>query len=338
MKGAFHLRLSLRVRLCSLVVAPLLLVATFSAQDQAFRISVDVGAVLVDAIVLDRNGKAVVDLTQSEFEIYDEGEAQELAYFAATETPRSMLLMFDLSGSTGSQRPFMVQAFNVFLANLRPQDRVALASFAADFHIFMNWRTVQGKAQDVQVPATAFYSNVYRAIEDALAEFKNEKARKGMVVMTDGRDTPMYDDVMRSRRIVDVERDGSFRRVVQSVVRKNVPIYFIALNTDLNRFTPDTSIETVNIESAMGKAGAESYLVAVRQRMERIAEATGGAVLYPKSLSDVVPLYESIGRELGASYSLAFAPRKGADKAQPRHIEVRVHREGMKVVQSRDSY
>jgi len=329
----------LAVKLPLLVSVSLLLALTpFLAQDQPFRISVDVPAVLVDAIVLERNGKAVVDIDRSEFEVLEDGVPQEISYFASTETPRSMLLVFDLSGSTESQRPFMVQAFNVFLAKMRSQDRVALASFAANFQIFMKWRDVHGKSQDVQVPRSAPYSNVYGAIEQATSEFKNEKGRKGMVVMTDGRDTPMFESVVASRRIPDIDRDGSFRRVVENIVKRSIPIYFIALNTDLNRFTPDASIETTSVEQAMGKGGSEGYLLAVRQRMERLAQATGGAVLYPKTLPEVVSLYETIGRELGASYSLGFAPKKRPDVGQVRRIEVRVRREGVKVIQSRDSY
>jgi VWFA-related protein len=297
-----------------------------------------VPAVLVDAIVLERNGKPVVDINRSEFEIFEDGEPREISYFAATETPRSMLLLFDLSGSTDAQRPFMVQAFNVFLAGLRPQDRVSLASFAASFQVFMKWRgVVEGKPRDVQVPPTAYYSNVYRAIEDATSEFKNEKARKGIVVMTDGRDTPMFQEVLASRRIPNLDRDGSFRRLVETLTKRSIPIYFIALNTDLNPFEPDPSIETTSIESVIKPAGAQEYLVAVRQRLERIADATGGSVLYPKTLPEVVPLYETIGRELGASYSLGFAPKK-SDGVKPRRIEVRVRREGVRIIQSRDSF
>jgi len=314
-------------------------IATFSAQNSPFRISVDVPAVLVDAIVLEPNGKPVVDISRSEFEIYEDGELQEIAYFAATETPRSMLLLFDFSGSTSSQYPFMVQAFNVFQANLRPHDRFSLASFNTNFQTFMKWRNVvEGKPRDVRVPPTAFYSNVYRAIEDATSEFKNETGRKGIVVMTDGRDTPMYEDVMASKRIPDIESDKTFHRIVERIARRSIPIYFIALNTDLNRFEPDTSMETVGIERELGTKGADQYLVAVRQRLERIAEATGGAVRYPKDLPDVVPLYETIGRELGASYSLGFAPKKKPDQSKPRRIQVRVRREGVRIIQSRDSY
>ena len=156
--------------------------------------------------------------------------------------------------------------------------------------------------------------------------------------MTDGRDTPMYEAVMRLGRIPDIDQDGAFRKVVQSVRKGGVPIYFIALNTDRNPTRDDRSIETRAIASSLGKGAAESYLLGVRQRMERLAEVTGGLVLYPKSLNEVAPLYETIGRELGAAYSLGYTPGIGAEDGTARAIEVRVRRDNVKVIQSRNSY
>jgi hypothetical protein len=72
--------------------------------------------------------------------------------------------------------------------------------------------------------------------------------------------------------------------------------------------------------------------------MEQLAEVTGGRILYPRTLQDVAPLYEAIGRELGLSYSLGYAPRNRTADGKAHRIEVRVRRAGVKVTQSRENY
>jgi len=321
----------------SALVITLLLAAIAAAQDKPFSISLDVAAVTVEAVVRD-SGRILTDLTRDDFEVYEDGRRQEISSFVGVETPRSILLLFDISGSTDGQRPFMVQATNVFLANMKAQDRIALASFAQNLQMIMNWRSREGKSQDVKMPAPQFYSNVYSALEDAVSKFKNEKARKGLVVMTDGRDTPALEDMLRQRRIPELETDSGFRKLVQNLKKQEIPIYFIALNTDRNPSPSVNGQEAMRIAAAMGPPAAEKYVESVRRRMEHIADVTGGRILFPRTLADVVPLYLAIGAELGASYGLSYSPSNPVKDGKFRRIEVRVRKEGVKVTQSRDGY
>ena len=69
----------------------------------------------------------------------------------------------------------------------------------------------------------------------------------------------------------------------------------------------------------------------------RDADATGGRVVYPRNLQDVIGFYGQISRELGFSYSLGYSP-KNLDDGKFHKIEVRVRGEGLKLTQSRDGY
>jgi Ca-activated chloride channel family protein len=307
-------------------------------QDQPFSIRVDVDTVVVDVIVQEQNGRFLTDLKQADFEILENGMPQDLVYFASTETPRSLLLLFDLSGSTDPQRPFMAEALNAFMTRMRQQDRLAIASFAFEFQMLMNWRSVAGKPMNFYAPSSHPRSDVYWAIDQALKSFKDEKARKGIIVMTDGRDSSMFEDVMRSGRIWEIEADKEFQKLVQKIRKESIPIYIVAMNTDYNRDFSAFELEYGVISQEMGQPAADKYLAAVRSRMEWIAAAAGGRILYPQTLADVVPLYDAIGRDLGSSYSLAYTSKNQAADGKARRIEVRVRRNGVKVTQSRDSY
>jgi VWFA-related protein len=83
---------------------------------------------------------------------------------------------------------------------------------------------------------------------------------------------------------------------------------------------------------------ADEFLAGVRLRMEKLAEATGGAVVYPKSLQEVIGLYARIAVELGYSYSLGYAPKSPMDDGKFRKLEVHVKDKSLKVTQSRTGY
>ena len=73
-------------------------------------------------------------------------------------------------------------------------------------------------------------------------------------------------------------------------------------------------------------------------RIEQLAKVSGGRVVFPRNPGDVVPMYEQIGKELGTSYSLGYAPEVPLDDGKHHKIEVRLKNRNLKVRQSRDGY
>src|SRR5205085_8649087 len=63
---------------------------------------------------------------------------------------------------------------------------------------------------------------------------------------------------------------------------------------------------------------------AARLKVEQLAEASGGTVIFPKTPGDVAPLYQQIHAELGSSYVVSYSPAKPGGDDRYRHIEVRV--------------
>jgi hypothetical protein len=72
--------------------------------------------------------------------------------------------------------------------------------------------------------------------------------------------------------------------------------------------------------------------------MEQIAEVTGGRMLYPKGMDDIVPLYAQIGRELGTAHSLGYVPSNANSGNAFRRIEVRTSNKALHLLQSRTGY
>jgi hypothetical protein len=72
--------------------------------------------------------------------------------------------------------------------------------------------------------------------------------------------------------------------------------------------------------------------------MEELADVSGGRVLYPQHLEDIVPLYRQIGNELGTSYTIGYIASQPATQGGFRRIEVRPLNEALKLIQSRKGY
>src|ERR1044072_2435117 len=95
-------------------------------QDPLYTLKVDVPWVSVDVTVTDHSGKTVGDLKLEDFRIFENGIPQEIYSFNPISAPYNVLLMFDRSGSTEHKWLFMERAVGRLIANLRPQDRIAL--------------------------------------------------------------------------------------------------------------------------------------------------------------------------------------------------------------------
>ena len=74
------------------------------------------------------------------------------------------------------------------------------------------------------------------------------------------------------------------------------------------------------------------------KHMQQLADSSGGQLLFPKTLNDVMPLYEQIGRALGTSYSLGYIPTMQVRSGSFRKVEVKARPSGLKLTQSRTGY
>ena len=144
-------------------------------------------------------------------------------------------------------------------------------------------------------------------------------------ISPDGRGTIIWDsirwavrEVIRSsgRKGVIVFTDGEddgldFEKVLKYASESEVPFYFVG----------------VTAENTPGGV-----------RMKQFAQATGGKAYFPKSPNELSPIYASMARDLGSSYTIAYAPLKPPGDNKLRHIEIRPIDVRLRVIQSRTGY
>ncbi len=314
-------------------------------QGPDYTLKVDVPFVSVDVTVQDAGGKMINDLSANAFSVYENGIRQEVVHFLPVSTPYNILLLFDRSGSTQDKWLLMQRAVAGFITSLRPQDRIQIATFDFEVETQLPWTSDRLKALGIlpqlvranRIGGTDFYHSVDQTLR---REFKKTDGRRALVVLTDGRDTGLYKDAVNRNRLLEPKNDRVYQRLVRLARTQRIPIYFVAFNTDKN-FQPNLiggdeyrSLKVIFPNSSL----PDQYLAGVRARMEEVAEASGGRVLFPDRLEDIVPLYQQIANELGTSYTIGYISSNGATDGSFRRIEVYATEADVRLTQSRSGY
>jgi Ca-activated chloride channel homolog len=302
------------------------------AQD-TLQLKVDVDLVTLDVYVDDAAGKPITNLAREDFTILEDGEPRELRSFDSAETPYNILLLFDRSASTEDQWPFLARAIARFVDQLDEQQRVALAAFDEKPQMLVNWSSAQQfSRQAVPILSENSGTNVYRALEWAAEQLRSVKGRKGVLVLTDGVDNRLSSALVsfgknRTPTIAPPQADRDFQKMLRIVKESRAPVYFVGVNTDQN---PDPKATPNAFDLLQRTAG--------RERMEIVANQSNGSLRLPRELRELSALYEKIGRELGHSYSIGFAPKTAAHDGSFHRIDIRLRDTSLRITQSRPGY
>src|SRR5262249_43892198 len=105
------------------VVVPLVL---FLLQ---FTISVDVDVALFNLTVLDDHGKTVTGLTGDNFRIYEDGREQKVKIFQPEDSPATVGLVIDNSGSMNNKRSDVITAAFAFVNASHRDDEIFVVDF-----------------------------------------------------------------------------------------------------------------------------------------------------------------------------------------------------------------
>jgi len=290
-------------------------------------ISMDVRLVSVDVTVVDAQGKSVSDRTADDFEILEDGVPQKIRNFSPVNSPYNVLFLLDCSESTRDRLKLLVETMEQFVAQLRPNDRIAVAAFGSRVHTLLDWSSDRKRKISFGDDPICRSTDFYGALDWSARKLRDVSGRRGVVVFSDGFHTEVARKEVsvngsRVMRVIPPKDDREFQRVANRVREAGAPFYFIAVDTDLN---PGPSY-----------AGPVPDLQQIRARLEQLSDSTGGRIVYPRDTKDVVPLFLQIARELGTSYSLTYTPPSARD-GKYHSIEVRV-KGGFQVHPSRKGY
>lgn len=294
------------------------------AQDVDDVVRTETSLVQLHVGVVDKQGRPITSLTRNDFVIYEDGVKQVIQSFEPTEAPFSLVLLLDMSGSTINFRPQLKLASQRFLDALGPEDRVAVIQFNAKVKMlteFTNNREKTGYA--IEIAEGAGETHFYEALKFSLKELEKEgKRRKAIVVLTDGLDSNLRksDRAVLTKAQTDEEALATIKpdastelsSVLATADRLGVTIYPLALPSGDPKRLP---IPTPNITG---------IYAAARQRLQSLADRTGGRLNEINRLQYMAQLYREVAANLRTLYTVAYQPPSDRPRGKWREIRVEV--------------
>ncbi len=293
----------------ALILSYIFLSATsVSAQDPDEVVKVNTSLVQLNVGVVDRQGRAVTNLSRAEFAVYEDDVLQPITNFEPTTTPFSLVLMLDMSGSTQSFRSTLKQSAYRFLDALAPNDRVALITFNDKVNKLVDFTTdlrkIAGAIDSADGKGTTQFYKALGAALDLLG--KEGQRRKAIVVLSDGLDTEMSkldrgsaaNAHTNEEAIASVKPDRSvpLNAVLRAADTQAVTIYPLALPSGDPKRLPFL----VPVQTAVYSAA--------RARMQALADRTGGRLNEIRRLEDLGRIYAEVAAELRTLYTVAYRP------------------------------
>ena len=143
----------------------------------------------VPVIARSRNGLYISDLRKEEFNLTEDGVAQQIAFLATVNAPFYLVLLLDTSASTEEKIGLIQQAATSFVGQLSSADRVKVVSFDSDVRDLNEFTNDKSILQDViQRTRSGTGTRLYDAVQLSLNALRPINQRKALVIFTDGVD------------------------------------------------------------------------------------------------------------------------------------------------------
>lgn len=302
-----------RIRLILVVVCWILSVGWLTAQqgqkeqEKPFRFKVAVEAVNMSVVVTDRNGRFIPGLEADDFEVLEDGVAQELSFFTSEVTPVTVLLLLDASTSIRPSVEGIKEAAINFVGKLWEGDQAIIADFNEHIrfstHFTGDTDRLIGSIQSLYPSGwTALYDSILISL-DKVAE---ADGRKALLVFTDG------DDSRSQGYGSEATRDDA----IEGSKYYEVTIY------------------TIGFQGSRGTGGRGVNKGFLRS----LAKDTGGAAFFPKDIGELNGSFTQIQDELHSQYRMAYLPENTKRDGRWRQVEVRVKGRDNLVVRTRQGY
>jgi VWFA-related protein len=192
-------------------LAVLLLAATsvtVSGQSDTLTFRTEINLVKVDVKVSDSRGNNLTSLAQRDFLVFDENEHRQITHFNRDTEPLDLVLLLDVSNSMTPSLTAMAARTREALAQLHPNDRVALLLFSTRNEVSQpfttDFRQIQNRILDsIYKRSLGSGTLMNEALVTAASSLNSEPrtSRRAILIVTDNqsaRQTTTDDQVSRT--------------------------------------------------------------------------------------------------------------------------------------------
>lgn len=279
-------------------------------------IIIDTEVVNVLFTAQDKNRRLLTDLKESDVKILENGQIQEISYFARqVDLPMSLAILIDTSASQERTLPEEKEAAKTFLDSfIRPtKDEVAIVSFTGEATleqgmtnnisrlrravdrveftppsgyvgggVVVGTPPISGRNQATQ-GSTAIWDALWITSEEVLGPAP-ERTRRAIILLSDGVNT------FGRKKLDDA---------VQAAIKAEAVIYAIGIGD--------------NFYSGVDKG-----------TLNKVTERTGGRAYFPRDEKDLREAFNQIQIEMRSQYLIAYEPTNQARDGSYRTIEIQV--------------
>jgi Ca-activated chloride channel homolog len=286
----------LRSSVLTLFVASFFCLRARAQNQESSVIHVDVNLVLLDATVKTKAGQILGDLKQDSFELREDGVPQKIEIFSRDELPLNVALVLDLSDSIGPFLGPLRQAAMTALSALKPEDEVALFTFATEAELRVPFTTDKTEiAKQIGDFHVGGATNINDGIFVAAKYLLNTPAKGRRVIIL------ISDDVGTS-----AGGQGT-HDIVTECIASDAVLY-------------NLKIPGYNPPGTLFAASMVPGLVNIRKVMDQ----TGGEIF---DVQDVAHLDDSFGaliKRIKTRYTLGYYTKATAAEGKPHKLDVRL--------------
>jgi Ca-activated chloride channel family protein len=265
--------------------------------------------VVVPVFVTDRRGRRVSGLTQSDFQVSDNGRPVETSYFAAGAETVALLFLLDASGSTREtitqQRETALALFSHFGA----RSHVAVMQFRERAELSQDFtRDLRAAHRAFQIASLPDrHTAIFDAARDAVRAFgtkgRSVAERRIVVLVSDGLDTASM--TAPASVIAEANATGVSFYVI------HLPLY-APLDGRLAARKPSKGFREL-----AEKTGGQFFIV-----------GDARSSLDPHAEHDLSPIFRAIAEDLQSQYVLGYHLGEAGRTGVPHRVEVQMNRPG----------
>jgi VWFA-related protein len=266
-----------------------------------------------NASVLDRHGRAIRGMRESDFTVWENGVERRVTNVSPANEPFNLVLLLDVSGSVEERMDFIRKAARDFLRTTSPQDRISIISFRDDIQIISDFSTdrqlLSKKLDEIDAGGgTALYDAMGYVLAEPLKRLRGE--RTAIVVMSDGDDNKSF---------------LPFPAILEALTESGALVYPLYVPSGL---IPETSVPRPEITIDPLRTRYLTLTTRAEEQARKLADASGG-IYYPiRHVEDLQKAYDEVVAQLRSAYTITYA--SNAASASPR-VRVRANRDGASV-------
>jgi VWFA-related protein len=249
-------------------------------------IAAQTNLVNIDAVVTDVEGNVLTNLKKENFRVLDEGQPQQIANFAPSDAPITIVVLMEFSKLAYGFFGYKAKgwAYN-FLSHLNQKDWVAFKTFDLKTNLMVDFTHNKGEvAQAVQSLYFPDFSeaNLFDAVIETMDEMKDVQGKKAILLLATGFDT-------FSKHTLD--------QTLKRMKETDVAIFSVGMAEEVELY---------------GRGSTISYSQAKNQ-LTTFGNMTGGYAWFPRFAGEAPSIFNSVAALLRSQYSIGFSPTTPQD-------------------------